>query len=991
MSESLHVKDLVQDLKCIESRWDILGMQLGFSQDEIRVIKCDCRENERQAMSMYDKWLRKEVNPSWIKIITALEEMAEMSLASQLKKKYLLQDESQPETTGTDQQTTEREVKVNKSTSQLRNYNYQQQDKSPQMTACEKPIAKPSLRVLELKVDRKDQVAQDLDNLKAKYFQLVTNAESALEAAKPSAHIIKRFSQMYMKCQVVTTVEELFDCLGQLCFLDYALLESVINLLLEKSLSVVADLNDYVQQLSAFKKSTTLSEFMESIEKVYSSLTANEASVCTIKIRLVGGWLEKTMEDLDRLLEEIFQDKASILNNLKIVRGSVIVKYLAPQFETASLIKLAGTLDLWILLNMGVCKVFVGRTAVVRNESKFCSFEQSLINAVNYNKIKLLKFLIDIKTDPNASQDEWLALMYGSYNGQDEAVKLLLKANANPNFYGDSVTPLYLAAQQGHLHVISALLEAKADPCLCRNGFSPLFIAAYKGHTAIVDVLLQVNVNPNIQYVDGSTPLFVAAQNGCFDTVKVLLLANANPNLTNFLKISPIFTASQFGHTHIVKLLLNAKADPNQQREDGATPLYIAAFMGYAAIVGALLHFNSNPNIKTVRSGTTPIYMAAQNGRSDIVYMLLIANANPNILSDDGTTPLFIASQFGYTGTVNILLHGNANPNFQKDGITPIFMASQCGHSDIVNILLKYKADPNLQRVGGASPLYQATAKGQCDIVSSLLRANANPNIQTDDGGTSLYMAAQAGRSDIVDILLKANADPNLQNKQGVTPLCIASQEGHINTVRILLKANANPNIQTTNNTTTPLMSACLHCYPAVVHLLLKNGANPNLCHSVGTTALMLATYAGCYESVKLLLKFGADLNIVGPNRLTAFIIAVNSGHIDIADLMKITSSASTDTQVTTEISKANTSTATKAKATVTVSGSTSVDNPAMETAKIDNESMELLLNAIEKIYLKKVESFILAQDKLIDKNIQSKSVQEPKIISPKMHADYRH
>ena len=48
------------------------------------------------------------------------------------------------------------------------------------------PIPKQrTKRVSELKVDRKDQVARDLESLKGKYFQLVTNAESALEAENP--------------------------------------------------------------------------------------------------------------------------------------------------------------------------------------------------------------------------------------------------------------------------------------------------------------------------------------------------------------------------------------------------------------------------------------------------------------------------------------------------------------------------------------------------------------------------------------------------------------------------------------------------------------------------------------------------------------------------------------------------------------------------------------------------------------------------------------
>ena len=50
---------------------------------------------------------------------------------------------------------------------------------------------------------------------------------------------------------------------------------------------------------------------METIENAQKSKDGTGA--CTVTLRLVGGWLTKTIEDLDKLLKEIFQDKSSIL------------------------------------------------------------------------------------------------------------------------------------------------------------------------------------------------------------------------------------------------------------------------------------------------------------------------------------------------------------------------------------------------------------------------------------------------------------------------------------------------------------------------------------------------------------------------------------------------------------------------------------------------------------------------------------------------------
>ena len=988
---------LDQELKNVD--WYMLGTYLKFSQSELKDIEQDQPTTARRRVVMLDKWLRKEVEPSWIIIIAALERMSENNLASRLKKKYLRQ---------------------------------QGERTDPTTTTRSDASARASEKVL--KVDRRDSVARELERLKGNYLRLRYSAEVALKVVDPSSRELKRFSQSYCN-RVVSTIEELFDCVSELCFLDYALLECIVSYFFKEAKAIVnKDLDDYIQQLNNFKSSTTLKEFMENIESAQES---NEG-LCTVTLRLVGGWLNKNIDDLDRLLKEIFQDKASILTHLKIVRGSVKITYLVPQSEINSLITLARALP--ILLEFGVCELLIGQTVIVKDETSFFSFEHSLVDAVIYNQIKLLKFLLDIKTDPNAvdrfSPLAETALYCGSNYGRDEAVKLLLKAGANPNLAiadgvtplciaiqnrrsaivrmllqadadpnvqrkSDGTTPLYVAAENGFTEMVSILLEAKANPnlqvdygatalfvaaqnghtstvrALLRakansnihkdNGVTPLFMAARYNHFEVAKLLLQANANPNIPKDNGTTPLYMAAQDGRSDIVQILVQANADTNLPKNDGTTPIYMASQFGHTETVKILLRANGDPNLQRNDGVSPLYIAVYLGYTDLVGILLHANANPDLQA-NSGITPLLVAAQNALcSDIVYILLIAKANPNLSNKIGITPIFMASLLGHTNVVNILLHANANPNFQTtDGISPLFMASQFGHSDVVNVLLKFKANPNLQRKDGASPLYQATFKGYLDIVSSLLKANTNPNIQTDDRSTPLYMAAQAGRSDIVDILLKANANPNLQNSEGATPLCIASQEEHKDTVRLLLNAKADPNVRTKDDV-TPLMSACLRRCPVVVDLLLQNGADPNLRQSKGTTALMLASYAGCLESVELLLLFGADTSIVGPKDSTALSMAVSSGHDDIADLIRA-KQLSQSPDITSP--------------TTTHTGETTDTQPASSTLtseKIDNKTMALLNKAIEDMLVAKAKTIISTQDKLLDKNLPEKP--------PRMHA----
>ena len=157
-------------------------------------------------------WLRKEENdPSWEKIIAALENMSEKSLASRLRRKYVMQHQDDP----------------------------------PVTTPTSGPDVHAALCKLELKVDRKDLVARELERLKEAHLRLKMLAESALESVNPSPRQLKRFSQEYMSNRVVTTVEELFDCLEEFCFLDYALLENIISIFLDNEPHTVSNLNDY--------------------------------------------------------------------------------------------------------------------------------------------------------------------------------------------------------------------------------------------------------------------------------------------------------------------------------------------------------------------------------------------------------------------------------------------------------------------------------------------------------------------------------------------------------------------------------------------------------------------------------------------------------------------------------------------------------------------------------------------------------------------------
>ena len=512
------------------AKWQTLGIHLGMTEDEIREIEQDHPgDTARRRTAMLDKWLRKE-NPSWMSIIEALESMSEVNLAKKIRKKYMASEHME-----------EMPVKprsrlnlVQKLKEKIWFPAARQQPPAASRTteheAQQTSTDKVENKVHVVELHRSDAISQKIENLWDKYFQLVKEMESDLESANPSSKDIKRFSQVYM-CNEVSTVEELFDQLKPFYIFDYALLQKISKLLLKQEQSVVNQLNDYIQELQEFKESTTVQQFMENIETAHNE----SPQTCTVTIQLVGSWLPKTISDLEKLLDELFHNKATLLTRLKIVRKCVLVTYLVQRSEAISLIE-AAQAKISFMMKVGVCVLQVGDTVVTSTQSETSdfSFESSLIRSVKDNDIDVLSFLLDINTSPDATDDKrQTGLLWASYLGRTKAADLLVKANADPNLYrDDGVTPLFIASLNGNSDVVNILLNANANPNLGRDdGEIPLMLASKYGHFTIVVLLLKAEADPNHQNDKGTTPLMVACLNRHPKIVQLLLTNGADPDL----------------------------------------------------------------------------------------------------------------------------------------------------------------------------------------------------------------------------------------------------------------------------------------------------------------------------------------------------------------------------------------------------------------------------------------------------------------------------
>ena len=132
---------------------------------------------------MLAKWMEKDVDASWEKVIGSLETMSLNVLANHLREKVNLKSSN---TAG------------------------------PSIESSEKVLM----------VDRQELVVREIEDLERKYLKLVMEAESAMEQSNPHLRELKRFSQSFLS-KDISTVGELFDQLKPFYFLEYALLESI--------------------------------------------------------------------------------------------------------------------------------------------------------------------------------------------------------------------------------------------------------------------------------------------------------------------------------------------------------------------------------------------------------------------------------------------------------------------------------------------------------------------------------------------------------------------------------------------------------------------------------------------------------------------------------------------------------------------------------------------------------------------------------------------
>ena len=160
--------------------------------------------------------------------------------------------------------------------------------------------------------------------------------------------------------------------------------------------------------------------------------------------------------------------------------------------------------------------------------------------------------------------------------------------------------------------------------------------------------------------------------------------------------------------------------------------------------------------------------------------------------------------------------------------------------------------------------LQEALKTGDLDSIVGILHSAslAELNVRDVAGRTPLMLAIHHDAPEVVTLLLERGADPNEGGHVGTSPLYAAVVWRRLGCAESLLRGGALVNAFGLTHRRTSLHQACTDGDEPMVELLLRFGADANLLDYGHRVALHAAAEAGAAGCVRLLVRHGAKVNV---------------------------------------------------------------------------------------------------------------------------------
>ncbi|MBI4521201.1 MAG: ankyrin repeat domain-containing protein, partial [Gemmatimonadetes bacterium] len=359
----------------------------------------------------------------------------------------------------------------------------------------------------------------------------------------------------------------------------------------------------------------------------------------------------------------------------------------------------------------------------------------------------------------------------------------------------------------------------------------------------------------------------------------------------------PLHLASRAGSAPVIKMLLDAGADVKAVTStSSATALHFAAAAGDAAAVALLIDRGADINARESEWQQTPLIFAAAGNRSVAIKVLLERGADANLT----TKVMEFAKENAVNQAANrrrtevLAAFGAGGPQVAADpddprppsdaptNVTPsqvraaalamreVYSSGKVQPGDAAPQGRGGGGGPSVTAMGGLTALHHAARQGYLDAVVALVDGGADVDqVSGSDGTSPLLMAALNGQFDVAMVLIERGADPDVASTlNGAAPLWAtinsywqprtrfpqpreheAQKATYLDVMEALMKAGANPDHRMTAHPWYMVYGGC-------------GNANCGLEEVQGSTAFWRAAYGLDIDAMKLLAKYGADINL---------------------------------------------------------------------------------------------------------------------------------
>ncbi len=206
---------------------------------------------------------------------------------------------------------------------------------------------------------------------------------------------------------------------------------------------------------------------------------------------------------------------------------------------------------------------------------------------------------------------------------------------------------------------------------------------------------------------------------------------------------------------------------------------------------------------------------------------------------------------------------------------------------DVIDYLLNQDMDTNMIDQSGETPLFDCVRKGKLLIAKKLINRFAKIDISNSKNESLLHLACHKGDLDMVKLLLEHKANLNALTTDDRLPIHYAILAGHVHIVNYLMDISNASWFDLDQSQNSFLHYASRTTNVSLITLFIEKNLDVNALNDQFETPLFNAVKFGTKETVLLLLKHDAYIELMNRRYETPLTLAKLNNQSDIVELLK--------------------------------------------------------------------------------------------------------